>query len=84
MVDRAAAREVQGKYADHLLDDYNDIIAVDIGYRTKNGEVIEGEVCLVVWVKKKLPKSQLEPDQVLPEEIKGVPLDVVEGEVYFT
>jgi hypothetical protein len=54
------------------------------GNRTKNGEVIEGEICLVVWVKKKLPKSQLEPDQVLPEEIEGVPVDVVEGEAVYT
>jgi hypothetical protein len=77
-------KEVQDKYIDHLMGDYNDVTAVHIGYRTKNGEVIEGEVCLVVWVKKKLPKSQLGPDQLLPEEIEGVPVDVVEGKVVYT
>ena len=78
------AKEVLDKNVDHLLDDYNDATAVQIGCRTKNGIVIEGEVCLVIWVKRKLPKSALEPDQLLPEAIEGVPVDVIEGEVFYT
>ena len=82
MKDRA--REVLKKHVDHLLDDYNDITAMDIGCRTKNGVVIEGEVCLIIWVKRKLPKSVLGPDRLLPEAIEGVPVDVLEGEMVFT
>ena len=82
MKDRA--REVLKKHVDHLLDDYNDITAMDIGCRTKNGVVIEGEVYLIMWVKRKLPKSVLGPDRLLPEATEGVPVDVLEGEMVFT
>ena len=82
MKDRA--KEVLDKNLHHLMDDYNDVTAVDIGCRTKNGVVIESEVCIVIWVERKLPKSALQPDQLLPEAIEGVPVDVIEGEVFYT
>ena len=77
------AKEVLERNVDHLLDDYDNVTAVDIGYRKKNGVVKEDVVCLVVWVEKKLPRSRLDPDQVLPKEIEGVPVDVIEGEMVY-
>lgn len=79
------AEDIHEKYAEHLLDTYRDVTAVDIGYREKGGIVQKGSpTCLLVWVKKKLSESQVLPDQLLPKEIEGVPVDVLEGEVVYT
>jgi intein/homing endonuclease len=50
--------------------------------RIRAGKVIPEEKCIRVYVKKKLPLIQLKPEHVIPREIDGVPVDVVEiGEV---
>ena len=57
--------------------------AVDVGFRRKGGILQEdSDVCLLVWVKEKLPKSKV--DNLLPKEIDGVSVDVLEGEVLYT
>ena len=74
------AKEVYKKHASHLLKEYHDVTAVDVGYRKKDGvELREGEVCLLVWVKKKLPESEVKSEELLPKEIDGVAVDVREG-----
>ena len=81
---RKRAREVLQKHADRLVKTYH-ATALGVGHRKKDGvEQREGEVCLVVWVKEKLPESQVPPDKLLPKEIDGVELDVRQGEVVFT
>ena len=81
---RKRAREVLQKHADRLVKTYH-ATALDIGYREKDGvEQREGEVCLLVWVKEKLPESQVAPDKLLPKEIDGVEVDIRQGEVFFT
>ena len=37
---------------------------------------------LIVYLSKKLPEDQVEPDQLLPKEIDGVDVDVIEEVVY--
>ena len=55
-----------------------------IGYRKRDGVIRDGEVCLLVWVKRKLAKSEIiKESQLLPEVIDGVPVDVLEGEVAY-
>jgi hypothetical protein len=50
--------------------------------RIRQGRVIPDEKCIRVYVKKKLPLIQLKPEHVVPREIDGVPVDIVEiGEV---
>lgn len=76
---RRRAEEVHKKYSERLLHTYHDAIGVNVGYKTKDGvERIEGEFCLIVWVEKKLPESLVAPDQLLPKEVDGVDVDVVE------
>jgi hypothetical protein len=36
------------------------------------------QVCIVVMVEKKRPASALPPDELLPAELDGVPVDVQE------
>ena len=59
---------------------------MDIGYRRKGGvEQKDGDVCLVIWVEKKLPKSKLEETgrRCLPPVYKAIAVDVREGQVMF-
>jgi len=66
-----------------LMNRYKNVI----GYsETLKNEIVGGvEVqrkAYRVYVSKKLPKSQLSPQDILPDEINGIPVDVVElGEV---
>jgi hypothetical protein len=56
---------------------YPNVVGVADGIKAKRGEPT-GERCLVVLVKRKLPKSKLGKTEILPREIEGVPIDVVE------
>ena len=53
-----------------------------VGYRKKDG-LVKDEVCLLVWVKKKLPEWEIASSQLLPKEIDGVAVDILEGEVVY-
>jgi hypothetical protein len=59
------------------LLDYPNVIGVAEGIRTKRGKPT-GDRCLVVYVTRKLPKSKLRASELLPREIDGIPVDVVE------
>jgi hypothetical protein len=50
---------------------------VGIGLRQQAGESTR-EPALVVMVRKKIPLSQLSPDDVIPASLDGVPVDVQE------
>jgi hypothetical protein len=41
--------------------------------------VATGETGLLILVSRKVPASELGPDELLPSEIEGVPVDVVEA-----
>jgi len=50
--------------------------------RIRAGVVIPDEKCIRIYVKKKLPLNALSPWEILPKEILGIPVDVVEvGEI---
>ncbi len=51
------------------------VVGVGIGLRQQGGERTN-EIALVVMVRQKVPRSQLAPDDVIPDEIDGVPVDV--------
>ena len=56
---------------------YPNVVGVSEGVRTRGGAPT-GERCIVVYVQRKVPRDQLREDQVLPRELEGVPVDVVE------
>ena len=51
---------------------------VGIGFRQQRQNRTE-DVALVVMVEKKLPRSQLAPEDIIPGQIDGVPVDVQES-----
>lgn len=68
-----AAKQAHGAF---LLGLPN-VVGVGVGLRIRRGEPT-GEVALVVMVNKKIPDAELAPDQVIPRELDGVPIDVLE------
>lgn len=55
------------------------VTGVGVGYKIVNGRRTD-QVCVRVYVAKKLPLSQLDATHVIPASINGVPTDVIEAE----
>ena len=70
------ARAVKEAYETELLGKPN-VVGVGVGLRQIGG-VIQNQVSLVVMVRHKLPSIQLAPEEVIPTELDGVPVDVQE------
>ena len=68
---------VKIRHEDELLG-YPNVVGVATGIRTRNGKP-SGERSLVVYVTRKVPESDLGEGDVLPREVEGVPVDVVEA-----
>lgn len=56
---------------------YPNVVGLAESIRIREGTPT-GEHCLVVYESRKVPPSELRADEILPTEIEGVPLDVVE------
>lgn len=77
--DRLEDQRLSAALAKHeaALLGYPNVVGVAPGIRTRRGKPT-GEPCLVVYVHRKIPKPKLLASAVLPHEIDGVPIDVVE------
>ena len=53
------------------------VVGVGIGFRQRSGERTD-EIAVLVMVDKKVPASELNPQDLIPSEIDGVPVDVLE------
>lgn len=74
------AARVKDAFETQLLAQSN-VIGVGVGLREREGELTD-EIVLVVMVTKKLPGTEIEPEDFIPSEIQGVPVDVQEvGEI---
>ena len=74
------AQAVKRAYESELMSKAN-VVGVGVGLHQRGG--VRGDtVALVVMVRRKVPRSQLAPQDVIPREIEGVPVDVQEvGEI---
>ncbi len=69
-------RTVKRAHEKMLLSKPN-VVGVGIGFRFQEGRRTDS-FAIVVMVRRKLPVSQLAPEDVIPTEIDGVPVDVQE------
>jgi ribosomal protein S27AE len=75
----AKLREVASRHKEELLR-----LANVVGFserpqpRIRGGRVVEGELCLRIYVERKLPLAKLAARDVIPKEVEGIPTDVVE------
>jgi hypothetical protein len=60
------------------LRDFPNVNGVGVGFEEVRG-VRTDRIAIRVYVDKKLPRAQLSDDEVLPEEVEGVPVDVIEA-----
>ncbi len=72
----ARIRAVKAAHEGELLHKAN-VVGVGIGLRQRGGEYT-GELALVVSVTHKVPLEELAPEDRIPGEIDGVPVDVQE------
>jgi hypothetical protein len=63
-------REIQHRHEASLLALPN-VVGVSAEVTGKGG-------VLIVLVRRKLPRSQLAPEEVIPQQIEGIPTEVVE------
>lgn len=74
------AMSISERYQSYLMQKAN-VIGVGVGFREKDGKLGD-EVAIVVNVTRKLPSHELLPEDLIPSEIEGVPVDVREtGEI---
>jgi hypothetical protein len=69
-------RMAKNRHEKELLKKAN-VNGVGIGYKSVKG-VRSDELCIVIFVRKKLPLSDLKARDVIPHEIEGMQTDVVE------
>lgn len=70
------ARQVKQRYQAKLMN-LDNVVGVGIGLRQIAG-VLTDEVALIVMVKKKIEKDLLSLEEIIPEELEGVLVDVQE------
>jgi len=57
---------------------YPNVTGVGVGYRRVRGRRTD-QICIRVYVRRKLPRNELRPQDVLPGSVEGVPIDVIEA-----
>jgi len=75
-IDLKRVKAVKATHEAELLRKAN-VVGVGIGFRQRGGRQTD-EVCIVVSVHEKVPLDQLAPDDRIPAELEGVPVDVQE------
>jgi hypothetical protein len=70
------AQRVRQKYQEMLMGKAN-VVGVGIGMRRTAGKRTD-DLGLVVMVRQKVPVEQLAPEDVIPKEIEGLGVDVIE------
>ena len=70
----AQLSRVKTNHERELMNKAN-VVGVSIGLRKRGGDYTN-EPVIVVSVTRKVPYSTLDPDDVIPPELEGVPVDV--------
>lgn len=74
MSEVARIRAVKAAHEAELMRKAN-VVGVGIGLRQRDGQYT-GELAIVVSVTHKVPPDKLDPGDVIPREIDGIPVDV--------
>jgi hypothetical protein len=70
------ARQIKQKFESELMNMPN-VVGVGVGLRQVEGEYTD-EIALIVMVKKKFDEAELSPEEVVPQELEGLRVDVQE------
>ena len=72
----ARLRDVRTRHEAELMR-YPNVVGVSDGIRMRDGKPT-GERAIVVYVERKVPRKDLSERDLLPAQIEGIPVDVVE------
>jgi len=67
-------RAVKAIHEHNLMSKAN-VVGVGIGFRHREGKRTS-ELAIIVSVTHKIPRSHLAPEDVIPHELEGLPVDV--------
>jgi hypothetical protein len=70
------AQDVRTANEERLMR-FPNVVGTGIGLKTVGG-VLTSTVCITVFVEKKVPVGELKRKYVIPKELRGVPVDVLE------
>ena len=70
------ARAVKKTHQSILMAKSN-VVGIGVGF-AQQGQHITNKIALIVLVSRKLPRSMLSKEDIIPSEIEGVPVDVQE------
>lgn len=74
----ARISDIQARYVDVLMQKPH-VIGVAVGLRRQSGFLAQPpQLTLVVMVDQKVPLEELAPEDRIPSEIEGIPVDVQE------
>jgi len=80
MVTIEEIRKVKKKYERELLKKIG-VIGCAIGYKYIDGKKTD-ELCIICYVKEKIPEEKLKKQDIIPKKIEGISVDVIEsGEI---
>lgn len=71
----AEVKAIKQKYRGELLKKPN-VVGIGVGFKEVAGQKTD-QLSLVVMVKEKVPAEQLDPGDCIPQEIDGIPTDVI-------
>lgn len=77
MVTLEEVKRVKAAYEEELMRKPG-VVGVAIGHKNINGKKTN-QLCIVCYVVEKQRKRKLDGNDIIPEEIEGVPVDVVES-----
>lgn len=70
-------KKVKEKYASELMNKAG-VVGCSIGYKQSGGKKTD-KLSIVCYVKKKKREEDLKIKDIIPREIEGIPIDVVES-----
>ncbi|MBN1145647.1 MAG: hypothetical protein JXA78_00215 [Anaerolineales bacterium] len=74
LVAQQKASAVKNAYQAQLMAKAN-VVGVGIGFQSKGGQRTD-RLAIVVMVSEKIRRSHLAPEDIIPSQIEGVPVDV--------
>lgn len=74
------AKTAKDRHVKELMGKAN-VVAVGVGFG-EPGSRLADRICIVVSVRRKVSRNQLNPQDIVPDEIDGIPVEVkVTGEL---
>lgn len=75
-MEQAQVKQAKDLHKEKILSKPN-VVGVGLGYKETRGKKTE-ELCVVALVRRKIPEAGLEPADLVPREVDGVPTDVMD------